>query len=155
MRCLALSLLCLALAAGPALAKPKGCFSGKEEVAEQVVRHGIRLREGAWRCEELGFAAQTMADWRVLDAQLAEQFAAQVAVRSKAFEREFEGQAQQQLRLWDGRIVGYFRHRPLTESYCRRLTDMLSEPRSRGWPNFKKQALAERSEVRIDYKICR
>ena len=154
MRAICLILAASILAAPSAWAKPKGCLGAREETAEQVVRHGVRLREGAQRCEALGFATGAAERWRALDAQLGEQFAAQVAVRAKAFDREFGELAEQELRNWDGRIVGYFRNRPLSQIYCGGIQTMLTEAGAKGWVGFKKQALRERGEVRMTYRIC-
>jgi hypothetical protein len=154
MRALSLILAAAILTASPAWAKPKGCFTKREEIAEQVVRHGVRLREGAQRCQELGFSTETGARWRAMDDLLGEQFSTQVGVRAKAFGREFGEAAEGELRLWDGRIVSYFRHRPLSEIYCRALDEMMDEASARGFNGFKAQALRERGEVRIQYRIC-
>lgn len=147
-------ILALAVLAEPAWAKPKGCFTQREATAEEVVRHGVRLREGSQRCNELGYSALTAERWQALDAVLGEQFAGEVGIRSRAFRREFGDTAETELRLWDGRIVSYFRYRPLSGIYCRALEQMMGDAEGMGWGRFKAQALRERGEIRMQYRVC-
>lgn len=149
------ALLTLLLLLSPqAGAEPMKCFNTKEAEAIQMVRHGIRLREGAMRCQEDGFTQDTIALWRKVDGAVGPQFKAQTDMRKAAFEREFEKWAAWNLSVWDGRIVHHFRYRPLSAELCGDLAGMLKEIDQKGWPAFAKQATKLRNEVRIDYRIC-
>ncbi len=154
-RFVALMLAPVLMLAAPAAAQPQGCLTAREAQAEQAVRHGVRLREGAWRCEALGFATGSIAAWRAAEAVLGQRFAGQTEVRRRAFVREFENGAAAELARWDGRIVSYFRHRPLGEAYCQRLADKLHETARGGWRAFQTQAARERPEIEMDHRLCR
>lgn len=143
-------------AAAPAEAQQKrGCLTEREALAEQIIRHGVRLREGSGRCEAMGFAEGTTALWRDLEDQMAQFFRAEMDRRIRAFRREFAEHADHELLQWNGRIVAHFRHRPLDAIYCRRLSNQLAQFGATGWAAFKKQAENERGEVRMDYEVCR
>ncbi len=144
---------CLA-AAGPAAAKPKGCFSAGEARAEGLIRHSVRLREGAWRCDKMGYTTGAYARWQDLAAQFAEPMAAEVEKRARAFGREFEAEAAARMRTVDARDLQYFRYRPLTQSYCRHLDGMLAEIGRGGWGALRRQAASERTEVGAEYRRC-
>lgn len=154
-RLLILSSILAATAADPAWAKPQRCFKAKEATAEENVRHGVRLREGAARCDSMGLTAGSNEAWQAINEAVAPQFKAQMDIRTAAFGREFESNAEQQLTHWNGRIVMHFRHRPLTAPYCQNLAANLKELRDKGWPAFIKQAKLEAGEIKMDYKICR
>lgn len=154
-RAVILVLVPMLLFAAPSPAAPMGCLTDREAQAEQAVRHGVRLREGAWRCEALGFTTDTIAAWQAADAVLGQRFAAQTELRRRAFVREFEKRSETELARWNGRILGHFRHRPLGEAYCQRLAGQLQEAARGGWRAFQAQAGRERPEVAMDHKLCR
>lgn len=142
------------LPAPGAQAKPKGCFSKAEMTAEYNIRQGVRLRESANRCEQLGLSKGTAAIWREIEQAIAPQLAAENEKRRKAFDREFEGNAQIQMQLWNGRVVNFFRHRPLTEPYCRNLEASLQQLAQGGWGAFRRLAQTERGEIRVEIRAC-
>ncbi len=135
-------------------AAPRGCFTPAEAEGSQMVRHGIRLREGAMRCQEEGFTTDTVALWRKIDKAVGSQFKTHTDRRREAFQREFEDWAAWNLSVWDGRIVHQFRYRPLSRELCTDIADMLKDINDRGWAAFAKQAAKLRNEVREDYHIC-
>jgi hypothetical protein len=138
----------------PAAAKPRGCFTKAEHNAERTVRHGIFLREMAFRCDVAPFSMKTKAIWLELDDRIGEQFKRNTDLRQRAFEREFEGRAEQILHAWDGRLVMQHRHMFLTKAQCDDAKKALEEARSRGFQAIRKQAEKVRNEVYYDYKLC-
>lgn len=144
----------LLLPSAEAGAAPRNCFSPKEALAMQMVRHGIRLREGAMRCQEAGYSPGAVELWRKVDGAVGSQFKEQTDLRREAYQREFEKWAEWNLTVWDGRIVHYFRYRPLSRELCGNLSTMLKEVDEKGWKAFSKQADLLRNEVRLDYRIC-
>lgn len=154
MRSLRAALVVLLLLPSAAEAAPRGCFSPKEAEAIQMVRHGVRLREGATRCQEENYTSGSLALWQKVDQMVGSQFKAQTDMRREAFRREFEDWAAWNLSVWDGRIVHHFRFRSLSKELCTDIADMLKDIDTRGWSAFTKQAAKLRNEVRIDYRIC-
>jgi hypothetical protein len=137
-----------------AQAAPRGCFTKAEETAEQIVREGLRLREGAKGCAEAPWRQQTLSLWNSLDQRLGPQFAAQTLIRQKAFQREFSDDADNRLQMWNGRIVFYFRNYPLSEVYCAGIKDMLEQMLKKGWGALKSKAGKGADEVKMDYRPC-
>ncbi len=148
-------ILILLLPSPHAAAAPRKCFAPKEAEAIQAVRHGIRLRESALRCQEEGFAPDAIALWRKIDQAVGSQFKAATNLRRESFQREFEDWADWNLSIWDGRIVMHFRNRPINRELCTNIAAMLKDIDSRGWPAFTKQATKLRDEIRLDYMVCR
>lgn len=142
--------------AAQAAAQPKshGCFTMVEEVAEQIVREGVRLREGAAACDETPWNMGTRPLWVAVDKQFGPRFAAQTAIRQRAFEREFAGDAGNRLDQWNGRIVMHFRQYPLSALYCRGIKDELQQFQRRGWKYFTNQAAKAKEAVHMDYNPC-
>ncbi len=153
-RLLALLLICCFLAAPASAQKARECFSKAEETAEQNVREGLRLREGALGCDGQPWNAGTRALWEDIDRQFGPRFAAQTKVRERAFQREFADDADNRLGMWNGRIVMYFRNYPLSNLYCRDIRAMLLEMQKRGWGYFTVQAAKARDVVKMDYRPC-
>jgi len=145
----------LLMPAPPAVAAPRQCFTPKEAESIQSVRHGIRLRESALRCQEEGYASDTLALWRRVDQAVGSQFKAETDLRREAFQREFESWADWNLSIWDGRIVMHFRNRPLSRELCTNIATMLKDIDTKGWAAFTKQATKLRNEIRLDYMVCR
>jgi hypothetical protein len=150
----ALLVLCLTSADALAQAKPRGCFTKAEESAEQLVRGGLRLREGALGCDGPPWEAGTRPLWEQIDRQFGSRFARQTQIRQRAFEREFAKDAENRLQVWDGRIVFHYRHYPLSATYCANLKDMMEKMLRVGWAVFARQAATARDEVKMDYKPC-
>lgn len=152
---LSATLLAPTLALSPmAEAKPRGCFTKTEIAAEQNIRLGLRLREGARQCQENPWNANTVPLWTQLDQTLGSRFAQQTEIRRRAFEREFDKNAEDRLVLWNGRIVMYYRNYPASQLYCANIRQMLDKFNKKGWAQFAKQAAKARDEVKLDYKTC-
>jgi hypothetical protein len=137
-----------------AQAKSRGCFTKAEQTAEQIVRQGLRLREGARGCDGAPWNMGTQSLWEDLDARLGAQFAAQTNIRRRAFIREFGDDANYQMDLWNGRIVMHFRHFPLSAVYCAEIKDMLEQAQKRGWGVIRSGAAKARDAVKMDYRPC-
>ncbi|MTJ80885.1 MAG: hypothetical protein F8N37_07705 [Telmatospirillum sp.] len=137
-----------------AQAAAKGCFTPAEITAEQIVRVGLRLREGARACGEKPWNAGTQGLWDQLDQRFGRQFAAQTAVRQKAFQREFSDDADNRLEMWNGRIVMYYRHYPVSEVYCGEIKSQMEKVMKSGWSAVTKAAKASGDAVRMDYRPC-
>lgn len=140
-----------ASAAGP---KPKVCFTKAEEAAEQIVRGGLRLREGAAACDERPWDAHTQPLWDQVDKQFGPRFKQQTDIRRKAFEREFANDAENQVQAWDGRTVLYFRHYPLSVPYCAEVKQNLQDLLKKGWATFVTRSRLYKIPVEEDYKNC-
>ncbi len=137
-----------------AVAKARGCFTKPEMAAEEMVRHGLRLREGGETCDGEPWNEHTKPLWEAVDKQFGPQFKQQTEIRRAAFMREFEFDAEHKLTQWNARIVFYFRHYPLSAGYCGAVKKMLTDMQSKGWPMFVKQAHFARDEVRMIYEPC-
>lgn len=140
-----------ASAAGP---KPKICFTKAEQDAEQIVRNGIRLREGAAGCDERPWDMRTQPLWDQVDKQFGARFKQQTDIRRKAFQREFSKDVENQERAWDGRTVFYYRHYPLSAPYCAEVKQNLQDLLKKGWATFVARARLYRIPVEDDYKNC-
>ncbi|HEY1720246.1 MAG TPA: hypothetical protein VGG27_03300 [Magnetospirillaceae bacterium] len=137
-----------------ALAKARGCFTKKEQQAEEVVRQGLRMREGGEGCDGAPWYAETKPLWDMVNQQFGAQFAEQTDIRNKAFMREFENDAEHKLSLWNARIVFYFRNYPLSAGYCTTVKKMLTDAPQKGWKDIIKQAHYARDEIRMTYEPC-
>jgi len=135
-------------------AKPRGCFTKAEQTAEEVVRYGLRLREGGRGCDGEPWNAGTLPLWEAVDKQFGDQFRQQTDTRRKAFEREFENDAENKLSQWNGRIVFYYRNYPLSQVYCATLKKDLAALPNKPWSNFVKRALIAHNDVRMTYQPC-
>jgi len=149
------AVLALSLAPLPAAeAKPRGCFTKQEQTAEEVVRYGLRLREGGRGCDEAPWNAGTQPLWDAVDKQFGDQFKQQTETRRKAFEREFEKDAENNLNRWNARIVFYYRNYPLSPVYCDLLKTQLVNVVKKPWGAFVKQSAIARDDVRMTYQPC-
>lgn len=144
----------VAPAMAQAAGQERGCFTKAEETAEQIVRLGLRMREGAKACDGPPWNARTQSTWEQLDQRFGSQFAAQTAVRRKAFQREFADDADNRLEMWNGRIVMHFRHYPLSDVYCTSIKDMMQQTLTKGFGSLKKNAAKGADEVKMDYRLC-
>jgi hypothetical protein len=140
-----------ALAAGP---KPKICFTKAEENAEQIVRAGLRLREGASGCDARPYDLQTQPLWDQIDQKFGPRFKQQTDIRRAAFVREFSKDVENQVLAWDGRTVLYFRSYPLSPVYCVQIKKSLQDFLKTGWGPFTAKARLYRIPVEDDYKPC-
>lgn len=137
-----------------AWSKPRGCFTKAEQNAEQMVRHGLHLREGANGCDGQPWNTGTEPIWQQINTQLGAQFAQQTQIRAAAFDREFEKDADNKLSVWNGRIVMYFRNYPLSAVYCGELKKQLDAVQKGGWGVFARQAGKAVDVIRMDYRLC-
>ncbi len=137
-----------------ALGKPRGCFTRAEQGAEEMVREGLRLREGAIGCDGPPWYAGTKPLWEEIDQRFGQRFAAQTGIRRRAFQREFAKDAENRLQMWNGRIVMHFRNYPLSETYCAGIKDVLQKMRRGGWGVFSRLAGMAKDEVKMDYRPC-
>ncbi len=148
----------VALAAGPrevsaqARKKAPRCLTAADVKTEQLVRHGIFLREAGNRCDE--WVAGTRQKWLDFDGRFGTRLKAQTDRRIRMFQRAFRDDAVKVMTYFDGRLVTYYRHYPLSEVYCRDVDDLLTEVNRRGWGGFTKQAEVIQNEVHLDYKVC-
>lgn len=147
------ALLILAPAAAPAQVKFNRCLSEAEVVTEQLVRHGIFLREAGNRCDEM--TPGTAKAWKAFDAQFGERFRQQTDKRKKLFAKQFKDKPDQVRTYFDGRLVTYHRHYPLTQAYCTNVDKLLKDATKRGWKGFTDQAKTVQNEVLLDYKTCK
>jgi len=140
-----------AFAAGP---KKKVCFTKAEENAEQIVRGGLRLREGATGCDDRPWEMHTKPLWDQVDQRFGPKFKQQTDIRRTAFVREFAGNAENQVQAWDGRTVLYFRNYPLSVPYCTEIKQSLQDMLKKGWGSFIARAHLYRIPVEDDYQPC-
>lgn len=132
--------------------KFKRCLSEAEIQVEQLVRHGVFLRESANRCDEM--LPGTAKKWTAFDNRFGRRLKQQTDRRAKLFQREFRQDALKVRTYFDGRLVTYHRNVPLTSAYCTQANRMLDEITKRGWNGFTEQAKVVQNEVRQDYKVC-
>jgi hypothetical protein len=141
------------LSAGQALAQVKmRCLSDTEVQVEQLVRHGVFLREAGRRCDEV--IPGTNKLWTDFDQRWGTRLKQQTDKRAKMFTRQFKDDALKVRTYFDGRLVTYHRNYPLSLSYCTDVKEMLDELAKRGWGGFTAQAKVVQSEVLLDYKAC-
>lgn len=153
MRLALILLLSLSMAA-PAQAKPKNCFSKAEQTVEWQVRHGIRLREFAHRCEEPRYNAGTLEIWKRVDEKNAAQFQKMRDARAKVFEREFPEMHKEYLENWNGRIILRYRNYYLSDVDCKQTRKQLEAIDKTGFNAFVKMAAKYKPEVLMDYRLC-
>lgn len=153
---LVLSLLLVAGLAAPAWAqakKPKRCLTVAEMTTEQIVRHGVFLRELGTRCEE--FTPGTKKLWTDFDTNFAARLKALTDKRKLVYQREFKDDWVKVMTYFDGRLVTHHRHVPLTRGTCDNVQERLQEVTKKGWKGFTEQAKILQNEVHQDYKICK
>lgn len=151
---LALAAVLATLPVADALAQAKfnRCLSTGEVQVEQLVRHGIFLRESANRCDEM--LPGTAKKWKAFDTKFGSRLKSQTDKRVKLFSREFKQDATKVRTYFDGRLVTYHRNVPLTTAYCTQANKMLDDITKRGWGGFAEQAKVVQNEVHLDYKVC-
>lgn len=130
----------------------KRCFSAKEIEVEQLVRHGIFLRESSNRCEESTPGVAKM--WKDFDTNFGQRLKAQTDRRAKIFQREFKEKELQVRTYFDGRLVTYHRNQPVTIAYCQNVKKLLTDLGRKGWGAFNSQAILVQNEVLLDIKKC-
>jgi hypothetical protein len=132
--------------------KFKRCLSTTEVQVEQLVRHGVYLREAGNRCEEM--LPGSAKKWKAFDDRFGPKLKQQTDKRAKLFQREFKQDALKVRTYFDGRLVTYHRNVPLTVAYCTQSNKLLDEVNKRGWNSFAEQAKVIQNEVLLDYKAC-
>lgn len=132
--------------------KFKRCLSPAELQVEQLVRHGVFLREAGNLCNEVTPGAAQK--WTDFDGKFGPRLKQQTDRRAKLFQREFKDDALKVRTYFDGRLVTYHRNRPITVAYCTNIDKMLTEINKRGWGGFAKQSKVLENEVLLDYKAC-
>lgn len=130
----------------------KRCLSSTEVQVEQLVRHGVFLREAANRCDDM--VRGTAKKWKAFDERFGTKLKQQTDKRAKLFQREFKQDALKVRTYFDGRLVTYHRNMPLTTAYCTQSNKMLDDIAKRGWNGFAEQAKVVQNEVLLDYKSC-
>lgn len=149
-------LLAATLLAAPTAAvaqvKFKRCLSTTEIQVEQLVRHGVFLRESGNRCDEM--VPGTAKKWKAFDERFGPKLKQQTDKRAKLFQREFKQDALKVRTYFDGRLVTSLRNAPLTTAYCTQANKMLDDVTKRGWGGFAEQAKVVQNEVLLDYKSC-
>lgn len=130
----------------------KRCLTEQEVQVEQLVRHGVFLRESANRCD--GMMPGSAKKWKSFDERFGPRLKSQTDRRAKLFQREFKKDALKVRTYFDGRLVTYHRNVPLTVAYCTQANKMLDEVGKRGWGGFAEQAKVVQNEVLLDYKSC-
>ena len=149
---LALAVLVLATPAW-AQVKVKRCLNKNQLLTEQIVRHGVFLREGGRRCDE--YKSGTAKMWTDFDTRFGARLARETDKRKKFFAKEFKAKAEEVTTYFDGRMVTYARHIPLGIAYCEGIHTLLTDANKKGWGEFSKQASVIQNEVMLDYKICK
>lgn len=136
-----------------AQAKFKRCLTQAEVKVEKLVRHGIFLREGGNRCDA-DYNPGTAKMWKDFDTRFGQRLAQQTGRRKKLFDREFKGNALEVMTYFDGRLVTYYRHYPLSVAYCGQVDRLLKEVTKSGWNAFAKQSEIVQADVIQDLKVC-
>ncbi|MBF0355690.1 MAG: hypothetical protein HQL43_10695 [Alphaproteobacteria bacterium] len=149
-------LLLVALLAVPSLAfaKPKGCMTKAEQTVEWQIRHGIRLREFAFRCDEPPYNAGTLAIWRRIDATQTGQFQKMTDSRAKTFEREFPQTFKSYIEAWNGRIIMRYRDYYLSDIDCIQTKRQLQDIEKKGFKAFTTLSARYKPEILMDYRTC-
>lgn len=130
----------------------KRCLTSSEVQVEQLVRHGVFLRDSSNRCDEMTPGVDKM--WKDFDTNFGVRLKQQTDRRARMFDREFKGDALKVRTYFDGRLVTYFRNRPLTVAYCTNVKTLLTDVGKGGWGTFSRQAKIVQNEVYLDYKTC-
>ncbi len=148
--CLGVAWCCLF--ALPVGAKPKNCLTSSELLAEQIVRHGVFLREASRRCDDM--APGSRAQWQDFDTRFGPRLARQTAARLRVFKREFPDDWQHAMAVLDGRLVTHHRNVPIDQPFCDNIQTLLQEDQRGGWNIFAKQAKSVQDEAILDYRPC-
>lgn len=128
------------------------CLNKQEVATERMIRHGIFLREGGRRCEEYNPGTARM--WSDFDSRFGPRLAQQTDRRKKLFERQFKDDALKVRTYFDGRLVTFYRHYPLSVAFCGHVDQLLKELSRRGWTAFVAQSSSAQPDVIYDLKVC-
>ncbi len=149
--CLALAVLCAL--PPPAAAKPRGCLTATEMVTEQLVRHGVFLREASRLCADSDPGGVKL--WTAFDSTFGSQLSGQTARRITVFKREFPKTWLQMMTYFDGRMVTNYRYNhPTDAAFCKDVMTLLTKNQRGGWGSFSRQAKTLQGNVRLDFREC-
>jgi len=151
-RILVIACLVLAALAPAASAKPKGCLSDREVKNDQLVRHGVFLREASRRCE--AYTPGTAKMWLDFEAANGARLARETQMRAKIFQREYPDDTKMAAAVFDGRLVTSHRNFPLTQPFCENVKTLLEENAAKGFGGFTKQSKTAHDLVVLDFKTC-
>ena len=122
-------------------------------VTEQLVRHGVFLREASRMCEDRVPGATRM--WTQFDSTFGAQLSGQTARRVTVFKREFPKTWLQMMTYFDGRMVTNYRYNhPTNGPFCKDVMTLLTKNQRGGWGSFSRQAKTIQDNVRLDFKSC-
>ena len=148
---LALCVLCVLPVT--AAAKPRGCLTRSEMVTEELVRHGVFLREASRLCEDRTPGGAKM--WQDFDTTFDKQLSGQTARRITVFKREFPTAWLQMMTYFDGRMVTNYRYNhPTDGAFCKDVLALLKKNQRGGWGTFSRQAKVIQDNVRLDFRTC-
>ncbi len=128
------------------------CLKPSEVKVEQLIRHGIFLREASERCNYSKPGTEKM--WKDFDQKFGPNLRKQTDTRIRLFQRQFKDDALKVMTYFDGRLVTYYRNLPITTAFCEKVNKQLEEISRRGWASFAKQSNPMQNEVMLDYKVC-
>ncbi len=148
-----LALAAACLTPPPVLAaKPKGCLTSSEMQTEQLVRHGVFLREAANHCNDSKPGVGQM--WKTFDTTYNTRLSGLTAKRASIFKREFPKNWRQMMIYFDGRMVTAYRNASFENLFCGDVQSLLTKIRRGGWPVFARQAKVIQDNVRLDFHEC-
>ena len=136
----------------PAWAKPKGCFTKAEISSDQVIRHGVYLREAADRCNS--YQPGSWVEWKAFDTAFGVQLRAERSKREAAFKREFPDSWLKDVTTFDAKLVTFDRNLPYNVAFCEDIKDLLDGLKKGGWGAFTKQSKKVRDQARMEFKPC-
>jgi hypothetical protein len=142
----------LAVAASAQTPAKKRCLSDAEVKTEQMVRHGVFLREAATRCD--GLVPGSAKLWRDFDKTAGDRLKKQTDAHNKWLQRKFGDDWKQAADFYDGRLVTAQRNYPLSQTFCDSVKTLLDANAARGWATFARQAKSLQDEVVLDFKLC-
>jgi len=133
-------------------ATPKRCLKEREVLTEQVIRHGIFLREASSRCESL--ESGSMRLWGDFNVAFGARLKQQTDNHNKWMQKQFGDDWKLAADYYDGRQVTYYRNVPINSAYCENIRKLLEANKSKGWGSFAKQAKALHDDVTLDFQLC-
>ena len=139
-------------AATPALAKPKFCFTRAEISSDQIIRHGVYLREAALRCND--YEPGSWAAWKAIDDKFGTRFRSERTKRENAFKREFPDTWLKDVTTFDAKLVTFDRNLPFNDAFCADIKELLDNVQKKGWGELTTQSKKIRDQARMEFKPC-
>ena len=136
----------------PAWAKPKGCFTRAEISSDQIIRHGVYLREAALRCND--YEPGSWAEWKQIDNKFGTKFRAERTRREGGFKREFPDSWLKDVTTFDAKLVTFDRNLPYNDAFCADIKDLLDNIQKKGWGEFTAQSKKIRDQARMEFVPC-